>query len=73
MDKAAHFDRVSRWLKDQFGSAETLESDAASIGTLLDRAEYDLDRLRKDLAGVMQVRDGHAESIRGDTPDDASL
>lgn len=53
MDKAPHFERISRWLKDQFGSVETLESDAASIGTLLDRAEYDLDRLRKDLANVM--------------------
>ncbi len=73
MEKAVQFERVSRWLKDQFGSAETLESDAASIGTLLDRAEYDLDRLRKDLASVMQLRDGRAKSIRGDTPDDALL
>ncbi len=69
MEKTAQFDRVSRWLRDQFGSVETLESDAASIGTLLDRAEYDLDRLRKDLADVMLEPVGSARPAPVDARD----
>ena len=69
MEKTAQFDRISRWLRDQFGSVETLESDAASIGTLLDRAEYDLDRLRKDLADVMLEPVGSARPTPVDARD----
>ena len=53
MLKADQFERVHRWLTDQLHSAEVLEEEQASIDSLLDRAEYELDRLRRELGDVL--------------------
>lgn len=53
MLKADQFERVHRWLTDQLNGAEALEEEQASIDTMLDQAEYELDRLRRELGAVL--------------------
>jgi len=53
MENIAQFERVQRWLQEYFGKVEELEAGHGSIETLLDGAEYELDRLRKELSGAL--------------------